>query len=79
MVLIQGSYHLVTHQQYSIDSQHQTNLNQADQDIDYEPEIENYMVQHTAFYYIFDNGNKLQSILPFGSSIEQMVEDLKKI
>jgi hypothetical protein len=37
------------------------------------------MVQHTAFYYIFDNGNKLQSILPFGSSIEQMVEDLKKI
>ena len=40
---------------------------------------ENYMVQHTAFYYIFDNDNILQSILPFGSSIEQMIEDLKKI
>jgi len=37
------------------------------------------MVQHTAFYYIFDNSNTCKSILPFGQPIEQMVEDLKKI
>ena len=34
------------------------------------------MVQHTAFN-IFDDNDVLRSILPFGSSIEQMVEDLK--
>ena len=39
----------------------------------------NYMVQHTAFYYIFDDNDVLRSILPFGSSIEQMVEDLKNL
>tara|TARA_B100001540_G_C15654569_1_gene572659 strand:+ start:85 stop:738 length:654 start_codon:yes stop_codon:yes gene_type:complete len=65
------------HVEPSIDSQHQTNLNQADQDIDYEPEIENYMVQHTAFFYIFDKDNTIQSILPFGSSIEQLKKELK--
>ena len=37
------------------------------------------MVQHTAFYYIFDDNDVLVSILPFGSSIEQMVEDLKNL
>ena len=65
------------HVEPSIDSQHQTNLNLADQDIDYEPEIENYMVQHTAFFYIFDKNNNIKSILPFGASIEQLKKELK--
>ena len=60
-------------------SEHQNHLSSSEQLKDASSNNENYMVQHTAFYYIFDNGNKLQSILPFGSSIEQMVEDLKKI
>ena len=60
-------------------SEHQNHLSSSEQLKDAASNNENYMVQHTAFYYIFDNSNKLQSILPFGSSIEQMVEDLKKI
>ena len=67
------------HVEPSIDSEHQNYLDQPDRDIATEPEIDNYMVQHTAFYYIFDRKNNLRSILPFGSSIEQMKEEIKTI
>jgi len=67
------------HVEPSIDSEHQNYLDQRDRDIATEPEIDNYMVQHTAFYYIFDRKNNLRSILPFGSSIEQMKEEIKTI
>ena len=65
------------HVESSIDSQHQSKLNQTDQDITYDPEIKNYMVQHTAFFYIFDKNNNIKSILPFGASIEQLKKELK--
>ena len=67
------------HVEPSIDSEHQNYLDQPDRDIATELEIDNYMVQHTAFYYIFDRKNNLRSILPFGSSIEQMKEEIKTI
>ena len=65
------------HVEPSVDSQHQNNFNQLDQDITYEPKIDNYMVQHTAFFYIFDKDDNIKSILPFGSSIEQLKKELK--
>ena len=66
------------HVEPATNSEHQNHLGTSEQTGPESIEKENYMVQHTAFYYIFDNKDKLQSILPFGSSIEQMVEDLKK-
>ena len=66
------------HVEPATNSDHQNHLGTSEQKGPESIEKENYMVQHTAFYYIFDNNDKLQSILPFGSSIEQMVEDLKK-
>ena len=67
------------HVEPAIQSEHQNHLSNTEQNDEKGMVDENYMVQHTAFYYIFDNDNILQSILPFGSSIEQMIEDLKKI
>ena len=67
------------HVEPAINSEHQNHLGVTQQSDKMSLKDNNYMVQHTAFYYIFDNDNILQSILPFGSSIEQMVEDLKKI
>ena len=59
-------------------SEHQNHLS-ASKQTEAGEDNSNYMVQHTAFYYIFDDTNTLQSILPFGSSIDKMVEDIKKL
>ncbi len=67
------------HVEPSIDSEHRNHLNQTEHNPVAELEVENYMVQHTAFYYIFDKRNNLRSILPFGSSIDKMKEELKII
>ena len=67
------------HVEPAINSEHQNHLGTSE-DINHDmTDNKNYMVQHTAFYYIFDDNDKLKSILPFGSSIEQMVEDLKQL
>ena len=60
-------------------SEHQNYLGTSEQSDEISNKEKNYMVQHTAFYYIFDDDDVLRSILPFGSSIEQMVEDLKNL
>ena len=39
----------------------------------------NYIVQHSAFYFIFDHKNNLKNILPFGSSSEDILLELSKI
>ena len=44
-----------------------------------EPSSEDYIVQHSAFYFIFDINNKLKTILPFGSSIEEVEKELKDL
>ena len=67
------------HVEPSIDSEHKNHLSQNENDLDIELEVENYMVQHTAFYYVFDKRNNLRSILPFGSSIDKMKDELKFI
>ena len=40
---------------------------------------ENYMVEHTAFYYLFNNKDELSAILPFGTSEEILLTEIKKI
>ena len=40
---------------------------------------ENYMVEHTAFYYLFDSDDQLSAILPFGTSEEVLLTEIKKI
>ena len=67
------------HVEPAIDSEHQNHLNTAEHDSMNKIETDNYMVQHTAFYYIFDKNDNLTSILPFGSSIEQMKEVLQSL
>ncbi len=67
------------HVEPAINSEHQNYLGTSEQSDVINTKEKNYMVQHTAFYYIFDDEDVLRSILPFGSSIEQMVEDLKKL
>ncbi|MBH20556.1 MAG: hypothetical protein CML98_02130 [Rhodobiaceae bacterium] len=67
------------HVEPAIDSEHQNHLNTAMLDSKNKIETDNYMVQHTAFYYIFDKNDNLTSILPFGSSIEQMKEVLQSL
>ena len=57
------------HVEPATNSEHQNYLGTSEQS-DEISNKENYMVQHTAFYYIFDDNNVLRSILPFGSSIE---------
>jgi Uncharacterized protein SCO1/SenC/PrrC, involved in biogenesis of respiratory and photosynthetic systems len=67
------------HVEPAINSEHQNYLGTSEQSDVISTKEKNYMVQHTAFYYIFDDEDVLRSILPFGSSIERMVEDLKKL
>ena len=67
------------HVEPSTNSEHQNYLGTSEQSDEICNKEKNYMVQHTAFYYIFDDNDVLRSILPFGSSIEQMVEDLKNL
>ena len=67
------------HVEPSTNSEHQNYLGISEQSDEISNKEKNYMVQHTAFYYIFDDNDVLISILPFGSSIEQMVEDLKNL
>ena len=40
---------------------------------------DNYIVQHSAFYFIFDRKNNLENILPFGSDSEDILLELSKI
>ena len=40
---------------------------------------ENYMVEHTAFFYLFNNQDQLSAILPFGTSEEVLLTEIKKI
>ena len=67
------------HVEPATNSEHQNYLGTSEQSDEISDKEKNYMVQHTAFYYIFDDNDVLRSILPFGSSIEQMVEDLKNL
>ena len=67
------------HVEPATNSEHQNYLGTSEQSDEISDKEKNYMVQHTAFYYIFDDTNTLQSILPFGSSIDKMVEDIKKL
>ena len=67
------------HVEPATNSEHQNYLGTSEQSDEISDIEKNYMVQHTAFYYIFDDDDVLRSILPFGSSIEQMVEDLKNL
>ena len=67
------------HVESSLHSEYQNNLNQSNNDSQLNIEEVNYMVQHTAFYYLFDNQNNLINILPFGSTIEHVKGELKKL
>ena len=40
---------------------------------------DSYIVQHSAFYFIFDRKNNLENILPFGSDSEDILLELSKI
>jgi protein SCO1/2 len=40
---------------------------------------EDYIVQHSAFYFIFDKNNELINILPFGSSMDKIKQEIKNI
>lgn len=40
---------------------------------------ENYMVEHTAFYYLFTKDDELSAILPFGTSEEILLTEIKRI
>ena len=40
---------------------------------------DDYIVQHSAFYFIFDKNDKLVNILPFGSSMDKVKEEIKNI
>ncbi|MDG2416188.1 MAG: SCO family protein [Pelagibacterales bacterium] len=39
----------------------------------------NYIVQHSAFYFIFDRKDNLKTILPFGSSSEEILAELSNL
>ena len=39
----------------------------------------NYIVQHSAFYFIFDRKDNLKTILPFGSSAEEILIELSNL
>ena len=39
----------------------------------------NYIVQHSAFYFIFDRKDNLKTILPFGSSAEEIITELSNL
>ena len=39
----------------------------------------NYIVQHSAFYFIFDRKDNLKTILPYGSSSEEILVELSNL
>jgi len=67
------------HVKASVDSEHHNYLSQDIKNHESRSDSENYMVQHTAFFYVFDKNNNLHSILPFGSTIEQVTDELKRL
>ena len=46
---------------------------------DKEDSINNYIVQHSAFYFIFDRKDTLKTILPYGSSSEEILVELSNL
>ena len=46
---------------------------------DEEDSNNNYIVQHSAFYFIFDRKDNLKTILPFGSSAEEILTELSNL
>jgi len=42
-------------------------------------ETDDYMVEHTAFYYLFNEDDELSAILPFGTSEEILLTEIKRI
>ena len=46
---------------------------------DKEDSINNYIVQHSAFYFIFDRKDNLKTILPYGSSTEEILVELSNL
>ena len=52
-------------------------MDHSNEDVDHSSE--NYMVEHTAFYYLFNNKDELSAILPFGTSEEILLTEIKKI
>ena len=42
-------------------------------------ETDDYMVEHTAFYYLFNGDDELSAILPFGTSEEILLTEIKRI
>jgi protein SCO1/2 len=46
---------------------------------DKEDSNNNYIVQHSAFYFIFDRKDNLKTILPYGSSSEEILVELSNL
>ena len=60
------------HDSHSSHGDHGTNNNEDDL-------TNNYIVQHSAFYFIFDRKDNLKTILPFGSSSEEILAELSNL
>ena len=60
------------HDSHSSHGDHETNSDKEDS-------INNYIVQHSAFYFIFDRKDNLKTILPFGSSSEEILAELSNL
>jgi cytochrome oxidase Cu insertion factor (SCO1/SenC/PrrC family) len=60
------------HDSHSSHGDHGTNNNEDDL-------TNNYIVQHSAFYFIFDRKDNLKTILPFGSSSEEILTELSNL
>lgn len=60
------------HDSHSSHGDHGTDNNEEDL-------TNNYIVQHSAFYFIFDRKDNLKTILPFGSSSEEILAELSNL
>jgi len=60
------------HDSHSSHSDHEANNDEEDSN-------NNYIVQHSAFYFIFDRKDNLKTILPYGSSSEEILVELSNL
>ena len=60
------------HDSHDSHGDHQANNDKEDSN-------NNYIVQHSAFYFIFDRKDNLKTILPYGSSSEEILVELSNL
>ena len=60
------------HDSHSSHSDHEANNDEEDSN-------NNYIIQHSAFYFIFDRKDNLKTILPYGSSSEEILVELSNL